>query len=61
MKIGELVKFRSAPSSPIGIVVYARRPIARGGQWYYLVRWSDDIYSGSYCTRGVVEVISESR
>ena len=61
MKIGDLVKLKYAKSSPIGIVVHVRRPIKRGGQWYYLVKWSNDIHRGSYCSTGIIEVVYEGR
>ena len=55
MKVGDLVTLiDNHDKPPVGIVIRVRKPLTKGGQWYYLVKWANDKMDSCYCSSGVI-------
>lgn len=57
MKVGDLVTLTNnhhRTHTPVGVVIGVRRPLAKGAQWYYLVKWAHDKLDTCYCSSGII-------
>ena len=54
MKVGDLVTLLTRKWQ-IGVVTDVRKPLEKGGRWYYYVEWFNGEMDSCYCSSGTLD------